>query len=722
MTMQENYKDEWLDRAFRLAYFLHGRRETALAIAARAMNKLETASNAQFKRFYYTPQGRADSAKATRSRVSLSDLQLLQRLVFVESEIFERQREAAGKTCEESLLKFFIKHLIRISLKRNSFYVTLAVTRILHNYATADAMEIYNVVVQDPERVHDDYYYRSRKGVLMKELKERFGSLLETVKVNRGEERFSAKNGAEDLTETARDALKFFTPWKSACALPEKFDPFADILKPFHFDKNDPDEEHRIEINRIHAAIHPCCFERLTTALNLPVPDQKMEIPNFMTNTNQNHLDNDDWRDPPSLKEDELRQIKEILTAQAESRKALSAGFLRVTADGAERARINLAETDSANFDLDESAELIEIYGAGKRGETLLATHLLNFDELENGNQTQTIMLEGGQKITFHLAPTLDRFGEVSEVKFNVQYAETAWQKRFALTLRRAKFAAGNLFGQPILKPVAAFGLILLAVAVGWIVFRNFGENETVIVDRQPTPNPVNEANVFQTPTPDEKNEIADQNALKNSRDENKNVPRSFEKHEPPPNQTPKREIKKQTAPKPDKLIAPPQKEMATNKTVPRKNETDENGVLRLPIRENNRPEFERREREGLTRNPTKKFPGKSLAEIRSIYVEISGDEVLGKEIAEKISAELGASSRFQVTNDKDQADAALKIYVRHESDGDTRADASVAAIVRLVNEKGFVVYPNRRGVSGWKYVGTMAKLPARIAADLARK
>ena len=246
------------------------------------MNKLETASNAQFKRHYYTPVGRAENSRAARSRVSLNDLQLLQRLVFVESEIFEREKEAAKQANEKNLLKFFIKQLVRITLKRNLFYVTLAVSRILHNYGTADAMEIYNIVVQDPERVHDDYYYRSRKGVLMKELKARFGDLLETVKVNRGEERFQTQNESENLCETVRESLKFFTPWNSECAIPEKFNPFDDIIKPFYFDKNDPDAEHLTEVNRIHAALHPNCFNRLTDALNLPAPEEKMAVGVFV--------------------------------------------------------------------------------------------------------------------------------------------------------------------------------------------------------------------------------------------------------------------------------------------------------------------------------------------------------------------------------------------------------------------------------------------------------
>src|SRR5438309_9996631 len=110
MAPQASHIDEWLNKAFQLAYFLHGERDTAKKIALNAMAKLETASNAQFKRYYYTPTGRADAARATRSRVSLNDLQLLQRLVFVESENFEREKEAVEAVGESKLLTYFIKH------------------------------------------------------------------------------------------------------------------------------------------------------------------------------------------------------------------------------------------------------------------------------------------------------------------------------------------------------------------------------------------------------------------------------------------------------------------------------------------------------------------------------------------------------------------------------------------------------------------------------------
>ena len=709
MATQESYKDEWLERAFRLAFFLHGKRETAKKIALGAMNKLETASNAQFKRLYYTPTGRAESSKVTRSRVSLSDLQLLQRLVFVESETYERERESGAKINEKDLLTFFIKHLVRISLKRNSFYVTLAVSRILHNYPTADAMEIYNIVIQDPDRVHDDYYYRSRKGVLMKELKTRFGELLEIIKVNRGEERFNSETAADDTTENARECLKFFTPWNSSCAIPDIFDPFTDVIKPFHFDKADPDEEHRTEVNRIHATLHPDCFSRLTQALNLSSPRDTMEIPKFMLTNNQAKIDDSDWRNPPSLDPDELRQIKEILSAQAASRKAVNAGFLRVVADGAPIGQIDLAQTNTAGFELGGEAELIEIYADGN---TLLATHLLDFDALRNGNQTRTILLEGGQKITLALDSFLDEFGEVSEVNFAVSYAETAWQRRFASALRNAKFAIANSFGQPILKTALTLGLVLLAITAGWLVFRNAG-NRNEFVDKSAPQNQNREEKAVPLPQRQENKEFAANTPTnKDSQDSNILLPKQPEMAED-------RNPKSESVPK-NKAVIPPSQQMANNAPDVRKDETDDNGVLRLPMRDSNQksPEF-RANRRDEVRGDRRNLSGLSLGEIKHIYFEVSGDEILGKQITAQLAEELGKSSRFTVTTDKELADAALKLYVRHESDSDEPDEKTVAVIVRLVNARGFVVYPNRKGISGWKYVGTITKLPLRVARDL---
>jgi hypothetical protein len=709
MTMQAKQFDEWLDRAFRLAFFLHGDRETAKRIVTGAMNKLETASNAQFKRYYYVPVGRAENARAARSRVSLSDLQLLQRLVFVESETFERAKEISENVSERSLVKFFVKHLVRIALKRNSFYVTLAVARILHNYPTAAAMDIYNIVIQDPERVHDDYYYRSRKAVLMKELKARFDDFVEIVKAGRGEERFQTTSESENLRETAKKSLNFFTPWNTDCAIPEKFDPFGDVIKAFFFDKKDPDEEHRTEVRRIHAVIHPVCFARLADALKLPAPEEKMEIPKFMINTNHSPFD-DNPTQPPGLGEDELRQIREILAAHAESRKALNHGFLRVVVDGAERAQIDPGKNLPAKLNLDESAELVEIFGDG---ETLLATHLFSFGELEKGARRQSVRLEGGREISFDFAPVFDEYGEVSEINLAVGYSENSWQNRFASALTNAKSNLAGAFSLPFLKPVLAFGLIILALTFGWFFVRNYNEKQEEFVK---LPMPVIEKDEFKIPEPTPaKKEFAEDKPQIPTKS-NQSLPKQNEKTAA--NQKPNRENRPQISPEKEiRVENPPKESLAIDRTI-RQNENgdlDKDRILRLPIRETN--DFP--QRNVTRRGNLQKNQGKSFGEIKQIYIETSGDQNLGAQIGAQIGEQLANHGRFSITNEKEQADAALKIYIRYESDVDDPREKMVTAIVRLVNAEGFVVYPNQRRISGWKYVGEIAKLPARIAQDL---
>lgn len=721
--MQSQFKDEWLNKAFQLAYFIHGERETAKRIAVNAMNKLETASNAQFKRYYYTPTGRSENSRAARSRVSLNDLQLLQRLVFVESENFEKEKEDQKEISEENLLKHFIKHLVRISLKRNSFYVTLGISRILHNYGTNDAMEIYNIVVQDPERVHDDYYYRSRKGILMKELKKRFGKLLGTVRVNRGEERFDQKDADEETLETAKECLKTFTPWNSICVIPEKFDPFDDMIKPFYFGKDDPDEEHRIEVNRIHATLHPKCFQRLTDALNLPSSEQKMEIPKFMISTNRQNID-DNCKNPPNLEADELQQMQDFLIAQTESRRAFSANVLRIVVDGNEQAEIALNEANKVNFDLDETAELIEVCVPETDGDLVLATHLLSFAELEKGNLEEKILLQNGTELSFNFTPTKDEYGEIIGVICGIGVAGNEESKPFAVVPENKTFSFSEWFQNLrwALRPALTFGLILLIFGFGWVVYRQFTENEKHFAEDKNVPSnngnreilipePPKEV-VVEKESPEEKVEmpkIADEKKVQNS-ENNTSDPVDKKKE----NVTPKKE--RSVKQKREFQTVTPQNPLVANKDkIPSEERgTDKNGVLRLPIRENNK--YFPKEN-NATRNI--KIRGKSLAEIRKIYIEITGDDILGGRIKDEISAELSRSN-ISVVQTKQEADGRLIIYIRDESDGDEPEDKSITIILRLVNEEGFVIFPNRKGVSGWKYIGVIGKLPPRISNDLA--
>src|ERR1051325_10803889 len=107
---------ELIDLAFQLAYFIHDDRAIAMHIAISAFRKLKVASTAQGRRVYYTPTGQS-GYRAARTKVSLSDLHILQRLIYIESEIYERlgeerHRESLGQV---DMIIRFIKHLVKIT-------------------------------------------------------------------------------------------------------------------------------------------------------------------------------------------------------------------------------------------------------------------------------------------------------------------------------------------------------------------------------------------------------------------------------------------------------------------------------------------------------------------------------------------------------------------------------------------------------------------------------
>ena len=690
--------DEWIKKAFQLAYFIHGDKTIARLVAINALNKLEVAATAQFKRMYYTPTGRSDAIRAARSKVSLSDLQLLQRLVYVESEAYERQKEKEGTTSNGDLLIHFIKHLVRITLKRNSFYVTLGLSRILHTYGTSETMEIYNTVIQDPERVHDDYYYRSRKGQLMKELKERFGDLLMTTKGQRGEERFQSQDGSEEQAEIVKDCLDRFTPWSTSCVVPDKFDPYSDVIKTLSFNGKDPDEEHRIEVNRIHAALHPHCFCKLVKSLKFDEPDKKLEIPKFAMDQLEDDSSTNDRHNPPKLGEDELQSIKDLLAAQAESRRAASCGLLRVIVDGDERARLNPNETASVEFELEDDAELIEVRIVEKSGDVLLATHLLSFDDLHEstGPQEASIVLEGGQKLSFNFAPTKNAAGEITGAHCGVAYKETEFLKRLVLSWRRFTFALFSRYKTgAFLRPAFAFCLLLLVCIVVLLIYLQSLKTKDEFVKSHPTPTPAVQQNA-PMPTPSVQQREPEQS--KDVANDNRPAPKL------------QRE-KKQTSPQPKNEPAPVQQQPTVAQDASRQplNSPTTNEVARIAV-------FgDKRSARDETRNERIKLLRLKLSEIKTIYIkEIKGDKILGQQIRDALIHELSLGNRFKIVNNENSVESSINITAKR----DEKSGRAIVT-VNLSNSAGEIVWPTRKGVKSWKYVGPVEKLSSRIANDL---
>jgi hypothetical protein len=415
---------ELLNRAFELAYFILGDRPSSIYVAMAAMDKLKTASTNQGRRLYYTPTGRS-AFPAARTKVNLSDLHLLQRLVYIESELFERLIEGQRNTVQQDdLIIRYIKHLVRITTKHNSFYVTLGLCRLLYNYSTRDTAEIYNSVLQDPERIRDDYYYRSRKKRLMEEIKERFGILVRTQRVLRGEERFQPQEDSQKYARLVKECLIRFTPWDSACVLPRELDPNRNVITPFLFEGGDPDQEHQVELNRIHTLIHPECRARLTAALGLAAADERLELPAFFVSSEGSRPAEDRFN-PTELTEGELEAIRRHLDKSATHRRQLSQEQLSLLIDGKRESVFELKPSRVFEFDLQPESELIEIRSVGLGGdyqETSLAVCLLKHDQSGILPLDSSVVLGKGPRLAIKVLPLTDDSGEGCGATLKVGY------------------------------------------------------------------------------------------------------------------------------------------------------------------------------------------------------------------------------------------------------------------------------------------------------------
>ena len=595
--------EEVLNKAYRLAYFLHQDKGMAIRIVTAATLKLNVAMAAQSKRLYYRPVGRfsrGDSRRTDgiRNKALFSDLHLLQRLVYVESEPYERQKERAAQLAPpdvhaagdpasaEDLLVYFIKHLVRITTKRNAFYVTLGVSRLLHSYSTVETMEIYNAVIGEPERVKDDYYYRSRKAVLMHEMCQRFGQLIRACRQRRGEERFETQQGSSEQRSLVRECLRLFTPWNTQCPVPSDFDPFKSVIASLT-SKNSADEN-RIEVSRIHAVLDPDCFRRLVAAFGYRAPEERMELPRFF-------LDETDDQSPPrqrsapdDLSAEELAEINHLLDEQAGRRRRASAGgAIRIMIDGVERARLNPAEQSSISFSAEEDAEVIEVKTADSSGDLLLATHLLT--SLGKDAHVSSIRLEGGQDLSLSITrrPETDFLIEFGYQETSPRRAARLWWQRFKLRFssEQGPKSRSLLAGARL---VLAGSVIVICLA-GYFAYLGLRSRQEVV--------PAQIGNVQPTPVPE--NLMA-----------------------------------KVTEPEPNRNASPPVKPRVTTKPKVDEDVTRSSNVV----------------------------PDLKLSEVKKIYIDMRGAAQIN-ELRGNLASSL-SSSGVVVVSDPEEADASLKIVV----------------------------------------------------------
>jgi hypothetical protein len=709
--------DDMLKKAFLLAYFIHGKKETAVRIVSGAMSKLDVATTAQNKRLYYKPASRSllrrPKSNGFRSKVTFSELHLLQRLIYIESEPYEKQREQASSGAairKEEVLIHFIKHLVRVTLKRNSFYVTLGMSRLLYNYTTTETMGIYNVVVQDPERVKDDYYYRSRKGVLMQEIKERFGDLVKTSQGQRGEERFQAEPEPDRFAELVKECLFFFTPWATPCLVPSGFDPISDSIPSLQFEGRD--REDQIEVNRIHAALHPNCYQRLIKALGFHSPDQRLEVPLFFLSneSGDRNQGRGDLRPNLELGAEDLKTIKQDLGELAERRRKASTGLLRVLVDGVEYNPLGLKRQPRVRVDLSREPELIEIWTTDETGDLLLASHLITYQQLDPVEPLQaSIFLDDGQEVSIVVSPSTDVSGAV----IDIAYEETLQKQPVAVRGQPSKAlaAAGQwLFtsypfsfrgrsNSNLLIPALSFlFLIVLTGVVVRYIQRGAHPSQAPAVanNKQTQSSAAAEGSVIDP-------QAADSNTTPTAI-RSQNNPELAGKQPGSKEAQPEQPL----APKRTPLLSRPKL------SPPQEQRVATSLEQKITTTENVSPQRE------VTRGPTTGDAAVSLLNLKRVYVE-SGEEPSSQILRELLVRQLQLSERFTLSKTRDEADALFKVTTRLiRSNPQKRGPTERLSFVVLVNARGDVIWPVKDRSSRGRYPGlTPQQVSAQVLKDL---
>jgi len=613
----ESVTDDLLNSAFDLAYLILGDRPASIYVAMAAMDKLKAASALQGRRLYYTPIGRS-AHPATRNKVNLSDLHLLQRLIYIESELFERLLEGQDQSLRvEDLIIRYVKHLIRITTKHNSFYVTLGLCRLLYNYTTSETAEIYNLVLQDPLRMRDDHYYRSRKKLLMEEMKTRFGNLIRTERGFRRAERFQPDKASGVFVGLVKDCLLRFTPWQSTCVLPRELDPKRNVVSPLMFDGGDPDAEHEIELNRIHSLTHPTCFERLTAALGLDPPDQRLELPQFFVSGGGPRAAATRFN-PTELSEGELNAIKQHLDKHSAHRNSYSNGRLICLID---QARVSVFEPGAEaniSLDLEADSELLEIRSVLAEDEIPVAVCPIAYDKSGIARATSLAVLERGQRFSFEIKP---RSFEDTTVAAEISISYQSPRQRvlfgllpnFAVWIGRLRTLPDGRVSAltadlPVRPRRLVLGLAMLLVAIfaaGWWGY--------VHLKRSQVPEPL----LTQNHEAKAKQDSPFVSPPATVQSQSSETPRNAQRRQP-----------------------------QTEDAESRKLQPDTTGPGE-PAEE--------------TRGSRLRSPATSLGSAKRVYVDPLGDDDFSRQLRELLIAKLKSGNRFMVVTNRDEADAVFK-------------------------------------------------------------
>lgn len=450
--------EDLLAKGFQLAHFIYPDRATAIQVLSTAFNRLNAQHGCERKRSYW----RDKHLKRRIYRISKNQADILQWLIYFESEHFERQQECLGLQTQEDMVVRYIKFLLQITTARSSFYVCVGVQRLLHHYSTAETQRSYEFL---SDRYPGSDEYRRAKGALMGRIQTRFCEFLKFAKADNGEVTFDSTDDSSRWTNLVRECLVAFTPWTTVdnCLIPNGFhhqsQDLPNLLSGVGHQKQDQDE---IELNRCHCFIDPVCHRRLLSALGLDAPEKRLTLPRFFTNkTGKSEPDLPRRASGPGLTDAERSTIKNNLAADIRRRDRVSPATVRILVDDNEVMHGSVNLGSDVAFEIAEGARLIEILTSDEQGEFVVATQIIPLRHWRDSALTEAMIPLRNSKLAFTFMPA--KFGtdgaHVSQVSL-----------RFLPTIRGFRFLTDRLADHPRSLIRLKYALVgFLCICLGWM-------------------------------------------------------------------------------------------------------------------------------------------------------------------------------------------------------------------------------------------------------------
>jgi len=458
-----------LQSGFQLAHFIFPERAIAIQILVRALEKTRILSRREVRRLYW----RDKHAERPVRRVARSDVDMLQWLIMFESEQDERAQERLENPSTTSMTIRYVKHLVQVTTALSSFHVNVGLTRLLHNYSTAEAQRVYEMLMS---RYLGADVYRRAKAALMERVSGRFAGRLRVMRQEHGEHRFETFSNQQLWVEVVAASLRAFTPWSTQRICSEFLN--LNVKRGSARPIGNHGNQNETEMRCCHILIEPACYSQLMRELAFELPNMKLAVPRFFMNENVNNSD-DNYADrgrAPALCQGELDQIEQQLAARDTRRRNIDSRSVMILIDGVERGRLGLAEARQLHLSLEAGASLVEIRGQDEQGDLVLATHFISYaNDLFESSTATAIIGQGRMKFritpseTSETAPSRATLTLSYEPKMNLLTGPFPWRIGLYLT-----------------KPIRSYGLVAAAIAlIGWGIAGAFFARRVQVLEQQ---------------------------------------------------------------------------------------------------------------------------------------------------------------------------------------------------------------------------------------------